>query len=569
MLKYDVLIVGAGGAGLMAALEASKARDLKIAVLTKVYPTRSHTGAAQGGINAALANVDSSDSPEVHTFDTVKGSDYLGDQDAIEYMCQQAPNIIYELEHLGVPFSRLPDGRIAQRPFGGAGFPRTCYAADKTGHVILHTLYEQCLRNGVEFLNEWFVKELLVDDGEAKGVIAIDIRNGEVHAIQAKSVVFATGGYARVYWVRNTNAIGSTGDGMAVCYRAGIPLKDMEFVQFHPTGLRSTGILVTEGARGEGGYLLNNKGERFMEKYAPQKMELAPRDLVARAMETEILEGRGWGEGMMAYVHLDLRHLGAKKIRERLPQIRMLAIDFEGVDPIEEPIPVRPTAHYSMGGIHVDDYKTSMTPTKGVFAIGECACVSVHGANRLGGNSLLDIVVFGKPAGAAAVEYARSIPDDDTFNLKAEEERARKEIEELLKKEGTENINDIRMEMAQTMWDKVGIFREEKPMQEAIEKVKELKERYKNLAVGDSGKLFNTALINYLELGNLLDIAEVIAITAEMRKESRGAHARRDYPKRDDENFLKHSLSYYTEDGPRVEYSEVRITKYEPQERKY
>ncbi len=569
MLNYDVLIVGAGGAGLSAALEASKHKDVKVGVLTKVYPTRSHTGAAQGGINAALANVDPSDSPEVHAFDTVKGSDYLGDQDAIQFMCEEAPKRIYELEHLGVPFSRLPDGRIAQRPFGGAGFPRTAYAADKTGHVILHTLYEQCLKNDVEFLNEWFVKELIVDNNEVKGVIAIDIRNGEVHAIKTKAVIFATGGYARVYWVRNTNAIGSTGDGAAVCYRAGIPLKDMEFMQFHPTGLRSTGILVTEGARGEGGYLINNKGERFMEKYAPEKMELAPRDLVARAIETEILEGRGWGEGMMAYVHLDLRHLGAKKIKERLPQIRMLAIDFEGVDPIEEPIPVRPTAHYSMGGIHVEDYETSMTPVEGVYAVGECACVSVHGANRLGGNSLLDIVVFGKPAGAAAAELAKNKPEDTSFNLKAEEERARREIDELLKKESKENINDIRIEMAQTMWDKVGIFREEKPMQEAIEKIKELKERYKNLAPGDSSRLFNTALINYIELGFLLDIAEAIAVNAENRKESRGAHARRDYPERDDENWLKHSLSYYTEDGPKIEYSEVRITKWQPQERKY
>jgi succinate dehydrogenase / fumarate reductase flavoprotein subunit/NADH-dependent fumarate reductase subunit A len=568
MLSYDVLIVGAGGAGLMAALEASKAKDVKVGVITKVYPTRSHTGAAQGGINAALANFDPSDSPEVHTFDTVKGSDYLGDQDAIEFMCYEAPKRIYELEHLGVPFSRLPDGRIAQRPFGGAGFPRTCYAADKTGHVILHTLYEQCLKNDVEFLNEWFVTELIIDNNEAKGVIAIDIRSGEVHAIKAKAIISATGGYARVYWVRNTNAIGSTGDGMAICYRAGIPLKDMEFVQFHPTGLRSTGILVTEGARGEGGYLINNKGERFMAKYAPQKMELGPRDLVARSIETEILDGRGWGEGMMAYVHLDLRHLGAEKIKSRLPQIRQLCIDFEGTDPIEEPIPVRPTAHYSMGGIDVRDYKTSMTGVNGVFAVGECACVSVHGANRLGGNSLLDLVVFGKPAGAAAVEYARS-KSVDNFNLKAEEERARREIEQLLKKESKENINNIRIELAQTMWDKVGIFREEKPMLEAIEKIKELKERYKLLAPGDSGKIFNTALINYIELGYLLDLAEAIATTAVLRKESRGAHARRDYPNRDDENFLKHSLSYYTPEGPKVEYSEVKITKYQPQERTY
>jgi len=568
MLSYDVLIVGAGGAGLMAALEASKAKDVKVGVVTKVYPTRSHTGAAQGGINAALANFDPSDSPEVHTFDTVKGSDYLGDQDAIEFMCYEAPKRIYELEHLGVPFSRLPDGRIAQRPFGGAGFPRTCYAADKTGHVILHTLYEQCLKNDVEFLNEWFVTELIIDNNEAKGVIAIDIRSGEVHAIKAKAIIFATGGYARVYWVRNTNAIGSTGDGMAICYRAGIPLKDMEFVQFHPTGLRSTGILVTEGARGEGGYLINNKGERFMARYAPQKMELGPRDLVARSIETEILEGRGWGEGMMAYVHLDLRHLGAEKIKSRLPQIRQLCIDFEGVDPIEEPIPVRPTAHYSMGGIDVRDYKTSMTGVNGVFAVGECACVSVHGANRLGGNSLLDLVVFGKPAGAAAVEYARS-KSADNFNLKTEEERARREIEQLLKKESKENINDIRIELAQTMWDKVGIFREEKPMLEAVEKVKDLKERYKLLAPGDSGKIFNTALINYIELGYLLDLAEAIATTAVLRKESRGAHARRDYPNRDDENFLKHSLAYYTPEGPKVEYCEVKITKYQPQERTY
>jgi len=568
MLNYDVLIVGAGGSGLMAALEASKAKDVKVGVVTKVYPTRSHTGAAQGGINAALANFDPSDSPEVHTFDTVKGSDYLGDQDAIEFMCYEAPKRIYELEHLGVPFSRLTDGRIAQRPFGGAGFPRTCYAADKTGHVILHTLYEQCLKNDVEFLNEWFVTELIIDNNEAKGVIAIDIRSGEVHAIKAKAIIFATGGYARVYWVRNTNAIGSTGDGMAICYRAGIPLKDMEFVQFHPTGLRSTGILVTEGARGEGGYLINNKGERFMAKYAPQKMELGPRDLVARSIETEILEGRGWGEGMTAYVHLDLRHLGAEKIKSRLPQIRQLCIDFEGVDPIEEPIPVRPTAHYSMGGIDVRDYKTSMTGVNGVFAVGECACVSVHGANRLGGNSLLDLVVFGKPAGAAAVEYARS-KSADNFNLKTEEERARREIDQLLKKESKENINDIRIELAQTMWDKVGIFREEKPMLEAVEKVKELKERYKLLAPGDSGKIFNTALINYIELGYLLDLAEAIATTAVLRKESRGAHARRDYPNRDDENFLKHSLAYYTPEGPKVEYCEVKITKYQPQERTY
>ncbi len=566
MLQYDILIIGAGGAGLYAALETSKRKEIKVAVISKVFPTRSHTGAAQGGINAALGNA-APDSPEKHAYDTVKGSDFLADQDAVELMCQTAPKIIREMEHMGLPFSRLQNGKIAQRPFGGASFPRTCYAADKTGHVMLQTLYEQCIRNNVTFLNEWFALSLVHNGERIAGVVAIDLRTGEIHGIRAKAVILATGGHARIYWKRTSNALGNTGDGPAMALRAGVPLKDMEFVQFHPTGLRRTGILVTEGARGEGGYLINNKGERFMKRYAPEKMELAPRDLVSRAIETEIKEGRGFkdSEGN-EFIYLDLRHLGRKRILERLPQIRELAIDFEGVDPVEEPIPVRPTAHYSMGGIDVDIH--GRTKIKGLYAAGECSCVSVHGANRLGGNSLLDIVVFGKLAGEDAVNYVSEngfVSFDETAIRKEEEK-----IRALFDADGNEKLSDLRNELCDVMTYGAGIFREEKKMKEALEKVREIKERAKHIKVQDREMTFNTNLQQTLEFLNLVDVAETIVLGALERKESRGAHCRIDYPERDDENFLKHSIIEKTEDGElRISWKPVKITKFQPEERKY
>lgn len=569
MLKYDVVIVGGGGAGMRAALEASKDPSMKVAVFTKTFPTRSHTGAAQGGINAALAFRDSTDSPEKHFRDTTKGSDFLGDQDAIEFFCNEAPKCILELDAFGVPFSRDENGKIAQRPFGGASSPRTCYSADKTGHVILHNLFEQCLKNGVEFHNEWTILEIVAENKKLQGIIVMDIRTGEIHPVNCRSVVIATGGFGRIYWARTTNAFNMTGDGTAVCLEAGIPIKDPEFVQFHPTGLKTTGVLLSEACRGEGGYLINNKGERFMSKYAPEKMELGPRDLVARSIETEIKEGRGFGEGMLSYVHLDLRHLGRKKILSRLPQVRQLAIEFEGIDMIEEPAPIRPSCHYMMGGIHVSNYKTCGTPIEGVHAAGECSAISIHGANRLGGNSVADAVIFGKFAGLGAHESAQNRGFGDDNKIIKSVSKWEKLFEKQRNKTTGTNMFEIRDKMAETMWNNVGIFRNGKDMAKAVEDISELLEAYKDCYVGDQSKTYNMAFVNYIEIGNLLKLAKTVAMGAVARKESRGSHARADYTKRDDANFLKHTLVYKFGDEFKLDYSPVAITKYQPEERRY
>ncbi len=563
-LDYDIVIVGGGGAGLYAALWAAENTILKVAVMTKVYPTRSHTGAAEGGINAVLTH-SVGDSPEAHAYDTVKGSDFLADQDAVDIMCKMGAAVIYDIAHRGVPFSRRPDGRIAQRPFGGASFPRTCYAADKTGFYILQTLYEQCLKNNVTFLNEWFLLSIIHNGERVEGLTAWDIRNGGVHLIRTKAVILATGGHARVYWNRTSNALGNTGDGTAAALRAGLSLKDMEFIQFHPTGLAKTGILVTEGARGEGGYLRNKDGERFMKRYAPEKMELAPRDIVARAIQTEIDEGRGCGPNG-DYICLDLTHLGEEKINERLPQTREHAILYEGVDPVKEPIPIAPTAHYSMGGIDTD--RLGRTPIKGLYAAGECACISVHGANRLGGNSLLDVLVYGRLTALEAVKYADEAPETNPSMAKAKDDEKR--ILELMEADGKEKLADLRRELGNVMMKHFGVFREEKSMKEGLEKLMEIKERARHVKVYDTSKKFNTDLITALEFLNLVDLAPAIAVPAIERKESRGAHARKDYPKRDDKNFLKHSVVKLKEDGNyELSWKPVTITKFPPEERKY
>ncbi|HLN61724.1 MAG TPA: FAD-dependent oxidoreductase [Symbiobacteriaceae bacterium] len=569
MLQYDVIIVGAGGAGMNAALSASKDSNLKVAVLSKIYPTRSHTGAAQGGINAAMGFRDPTDSIEKHFRDTVKGSDFLADQDAVEFFTTYMPDVIRELDYYGVPFSRDEQGRIAQRPFGGASSPRTCYSADKTGHVILHTLFEQCLKNGVRFFDDWCLLSLVVEDGKLQGLVAMDMRTGEIHPMMARSIVIATGGFGRIYWSRTTNAFNMTGDGTAACFEAGIPLKDPEFVQFHPTGLAHTGILMSEACRGEGGYLYNKDGERFMARYAPSKMELGPRDVVSRSIELEIRAGRGYGEGMTAHVLMDLRHLGKEKIMERLPQVRELALDFEHVDIIKEPVGVRASCHYMMGGIHVQDFKTCATPVEGIHAAGECSCVSIHGANRLGGNSVADVVFFGKYAGLGAKETAnqRSFGNAKPVEAAAQEWAAK--FGRMRTKTGGNNLFDIRNRMAEAMWYNVGIFRTEKNMVQALETINELLEAYQDTFIGDSSVKYNTAFIHYVEVGNLLKLAKAVAMGAIARKESRGSHSREDYTERNDAEFLKHTLIHKQGNDYRLEYLPVRVTKYAPEERAY
>ena len=567
MKPFDIVIVGGGGAGLYAAMEAMKTNpELNIAVLSKVYPNRSHTSAAQGGANAALGNKAKDDTVEMHIFDTIKGSDYLADQDAVDVLCSEAPKIIRELENMGTPWSRMEDNTIAQRPFGGAGRPRCCYCSDKTGHTILQTLYEQCLKKGVIFFNEYFALNLSVSGSRSNGLIAMNMKSGKVEAFPAKTVILATGGYAKMYWNRSSNAAGNTGDGQAIAYRAGIPLKDMEFVQFHPTGLRKSGLLVTEGARGEGGYLLNKDGERFMARYAPEKMELGPRDLVSRSLETEILQGRGFDSPAGKYLHLDLTHLGADLIKSRLPQIREMSMNFEGVDPIEEPIPVRPTAHYSMGGIDTDNQ--TRTVMEGVYAAGECGCVSVHGANRLGGNSLLDILVFGRIAGRTAAEEAGK------FSPRAiSEAELAGQLEEIrggMHASGHyERYGELREELGQTLALNVGIFRESSLLQKGIAEIAVLKERFKKVRISDTSDVFNTNLMQVLELKNMLDLAETVAAGAYARQESRGSHTRIDFPVRDDANWHKHTLATLVNGKVTLGEKPVTMGRYELQERTY
>ncbi|MER7843061.1 succinate dehydrogenase flavoprotein subunit [Kitasatospora sp. NPDC096077] len=576
--QYDTVIVGAGGAGMRAAIESTQRS--RTAVLTKLYPTRSHTGAAQGGMCAALANVEE-DNWEWHTFDTVKGGDYLVDQDAAEIMCKEAIDAVLDLEKMGLPFSRTEQGRIDQRRFGGhsrnhgeAPVRRSCYAADRTGHMILQTLFQNCVKHGVEFFNEFYVLDLLLNEGKTAGVVAYELATGEIHVFQAKSVVFASGGTGKFFKV-SSNAHTLTGDGQAVAYRRGLPLEDMEFFQFHPTGIWRMGILLTEGARGEGGILRNKDGERFMERYAPVMKDLASRDVCSRAIYTEIREGRGCGPDG-DHVYLDLTHLPPEQLDAKLPDITEFARTYLGIEPYTDPIPIQPTAHYAMGGIptnvegEVLRNNTDVVP--GLYAAGEVACVSVHGANRLGTNSLLDINVFGRRAGIAAADYANAnefvpLPENADALVQGM-------VDKLRESTGTESVGQIRTALQETMDANAMVYRTGATLKQAVEDIAALRERYKNVSIQDKGFRYNTDLLEAIELGNLLDLAEVLAVSALAREESRGGHYREDFPTRDDVKFMQHTMAYQevAADGStsiRLDYKPVVTTRYQPMERKY
>ena len=568
-INHDLLILGSGLAGLRAAVEAARVskNELDIAIISRVQLMRSHSVCAEGG-TAAVMRPEDGDSLELHAWDTVRGSDFLADQDVVWLFVEQAPKEIVQLDHWGIPWSRRSDGRINQRPFGGHSFDRAVFAEDKTGFFEMHTLYDTLQRYAkVTRYDECYATSIMIENGVFQGITIWNLTTGEFFIIRGKALVIATGGACRMYGF-TTYSFTATGDGMAMAFRAGIPLKDMEFVQFHPTGLIPSGILITEGARGEGGYLKNNKGERFMEKYAPSKMETAPRDIVSRAETTEILEGRGFkSPDGMDYMHLDLTHLGAKKINERLPLIREVTIKFAFLDPIEQPIPIRPAAHYCMGGIHTNI--EGATPVKGIWASGEAACVSLHGANRLGSNSTAECLVWGKITGEKAAKYAmaqKSLPPFSQKKVQDEENRVFKQIGQ---GDGSEDVYLIRTELQQMMDLNVGVYRTGPQMEEALKKIKELKQRIKRVKVKDTSRVYNTNLVNVIETTNLIELAETIVVGGLARKESRGAHSRRDFPNRDDANWEKHTLAHYTPEGPKLDYSPVTMTMWKPVERKY
>lgn len=574
-VTYDVLIIGSGGAGMRAALAAAEDKNLKVAVMTKLIPTRSASTMAQGGMNGVTGVTDPADSVESHVFDTVKGGDYLSDQDAVEYFAERAGANIYEMDYMGYPYNRQADGSFHQRKMGGSSHARAAYFEDRAGHAMVHTLFEQCLAHDIDFISECQMLEISMggeDRKQLNGVIAMDMRTGNIMGIPAKTVLIATGGYGRAYWIRTSNPYSSTGDGIVAGMKVGIPFKDPEMVQFHPTGLAANGVLLSESSRAEGALLINKDGERFMKKYAPERMELATRDIVARGIATEIEEGRGIGEGIHAGVYLDFTKIPPERIRERLGQVYDLARRFAGVDITKEPVLISPTCHYSMGGLEMADFHTGESRVPGIYVAGECSCVSIHGANRLGANSLSEVLVFGHTAGDGAAAYAREHAyAGSQQDLQAGCQKWLNHFDEVTHRAhlGNYTVPELRDAMVNTMWFKVGVFRDEQHLQEAARELEALEQAYQSVYVGDTSHVYNTAFEQYVELGNLLQVSHAIVQGAIARKESRGGHSRRDYPQRNDKDFLKHTLIFKDENGWRMEYKDVVITKYPPKERKY